>query len=176
MPAAVDITGKRFGRLVALQPTATRSGGGIVWQCECDCGAYTFVTVGRLQSTNTTSCGCRKKSVLGVSTTKHGGHGTRTYRIWKSLRNRCNNTKGADYKNYGGRGIAVCSRWDDYANFLSDMGEAPEELTIERVNNDGNYEPDNCKWATRLEQRHNQRPAKPRTKRGKYKAKQPIND
>lgn len=156
MAAAANILGQRFGKLVAVAPT--RVNGRLVWRCLCDCGTQTCVDVGKLRIGNTTSCGCHKRSVLGISTTKHGGHGTRTYRIWKAMRMRCNNKNIRDYKNWGGRGISVCPRWDSYANFLEDMGEAPEGLSLDRINNDGNYEPGNCRWATRAEQARNQRP------------------
>lgn len=86
-----------------------------------------------------------------------GGHKNRTYRIWKEMRKRCNNKNCHEYKNYGGRGIAVCARWSKFENFLADMGEAPADLSIDRKNNDGHYEPVNCRWATQLEQMSNTR-------------------
>lgn len=116
----------------------------------------------RMKTGNTTSCGCRKKSVLGISTTKHGKAGTRTHRIWKAMRSRCNNPNIPRYKDYGGRGITVCKRWDKFENFLADMGEAPDGHSIDRINNNKGYSPSNCKWSTPTEQNRNQRVRKDR--------------
>lgn len=88
---------------------------------------------------------------------RHGSCGTRTYRIWKAMRTRCNNPNSPAFSRYGGRGIKVCSRWDSFSAFLADMGEAPEGLSIERKNNDRGYEPENCRWATPKEQARNMR-------------------
>lgn len=155
MVKAADITRERFGSLVAVKPTYVS--GRRVWECVCDCGGTSYVDVGKLRIGNTKSCGCRKRNVLGESTTIHGGHGTRTYRIWKAMRTRCRNPKLRQYKDYGGRGITVCARWDSYSNFLIDMGEVPEGRSIDRIDVDGNYEPSNCRWATSLEQARNTR-------------------
>jgi len=152
MPAFIDVTGKKFGRL-----TAKAYLGKSYWSCICDCGNTAEVTMYRMKSGNTTSCGCRKRSVLGEATTKHGKAGTRTHRIWKAMRSRCNNPNLPRYKDYGGRGITVCKRWEKFENFLADMGEAPKGMSIDRVNNDKGYSPKNCKWATTKEQNNNTR-------------------
>lgn len=151
----VDITGKKFGYL-----TAKTYVGGSYWACVCDCGNTANVTMYRMKSGNTTSCGCRKRSVLGISTTKHGMAGTRTHRIWKAMRSRCNNPNTPRHKDYGGRGIRVCKRWEEFKNFLSDMGECPDGMSIDRIDNDRGYSPSNCKWSTAKQQNSNQRKRK----------------
>jgi len=148
----VDISGKRYGLLVVKEYL-----GGSKWRSICDCGGESVTVTNHLKSGNTTSCGCRKKSVLGESTTKHGMAGTPTHRTWKAMRNRCNNPNTPRYKDYGGRGITVCERWDKFENFLIDMGERPEGMSIDRVDNNKGYSKSNCKWATGKEQRANMR-------------------
>ncbi len=154
MPRFIDRTGQRFGMLVVVR-LATKLP--TKWECLCDCGGRGTPLAGALQSGNTKSCGCRKRNVLGESTTTHGMAGTRTHRIWRGMRTRCTNPNTKSYKDYGARGITICKRWDKFENFLADMGECPEGLSLERRENDKGYSKGNCYWATREEQNRNAR-------------------
>lgn len=147
----VDISNQRFGRLIALKPTEYRDYGRVMWECKCDCGNIVFVRGSSLRTGNTKSCGCFQIE----SHRKHGMYKSRTYSTWSGMLQRCNNPNSPRYYQYGGKGIVVCERWMKFENFLTDMGERPEGKTIDRINNDGNYEPSNCRWATPLEQQRN---------------------
>lgn len=150
-----DLTGRIFGRLTAISPTERRSGGSVIWSCHCQCGNEAFVTSANLKSENTRSCGC----LIGELIATHGAtrHGviTREYRTWKAMFTRCRNPHSPHFARYGGRGIEICERWRDYAAFLADIGPCPPGYTLERINNDGNYEPSNVRWATQSEQMRN---------------------
>lgn len=152
----IDVTNKRFGKLIAIEPTDKRKRNAIVWKCICDCGEYTEVATVDLKKTK--SCGCllhEPKFYIHGHTS--GGKSSPTFKSWESMKARCYNKNHHKYPIYGGRGIMVCERWMKFLNFLEDMGERPNNKTIDRIDPDGNYEPNNCKWSTSLEQRHNRR-------------------
>ena len=152
----IDLTGRRFGRLVVVGEAGRTKRGKITWECLCDCGKTTVIIGDNLRSGNTLSCGCYGREVVRYANTTHGMARTREYNIWEGMKNRCQNKTHPDYPNYGGRGIKVCSRWMSFENFFFDMGVS-HGLSIDRINNDGNYEPSNCRWATASEQNLNRR-------------------
>lgn len=170
----IDLTGTKIGRLSPLEYTlATLSSGRKMsaWKCRCDCGTeLTILTVNLRKPNHTTSCGCYAKETVGTKQRTHGMSGTRPYRVWRSMLDRCHNERDYHFKWYGARGISVCHRWrfgeDGKPAFLcwrDDMGPKPTpKHTLERVNNNGNYEPSNCIWATMSEQARNQRPPTPK--------------
>lgn len=163
MAVKLDLIGERFTRLVVKSKHPDRNSvGKVQWVCQCDCGNETLATTGGLGSGNTKSCGCLrvdKTRESGLARKTHGLTGTPEYKAWQSLRDRCYNEKAVQYPNYGGRGIVVCERWlESFENFITDMGFRPgPEYSIDRENNDGNYEPGNCRWVTQEIQSNNKR-------------------
>lgn len=165
MSECVDLTGQTFSRLYVVRKTPIRRYGSVMWRCLCVCGSMPLVSSSTLRSGVTRSCGCLQRDIaaqIGANTARHGfarkGKVTRTWRIWWSMRQRCENPNDWSYKLYGARGIRVCRRWVRFETFLADMGEAPKGLTLDRRNNNGPYSPKNCRWVTWSVQNKNRRP------------------
>ena len=151
-----DLTGQRFGRLVVLERAESAPNHKTQWLCQCDCGSQVIVRSDSLLSGRTLSCGCLQRE----RTTIHGETGDPLYYTWQAMRYRCNNPGNKNYENYGGRGITVCDDWnDDYISFRDwALNNGYEQgLSIDRINNDLGYNPDNCRWATAKQQQNNRR-------------------
>ena len=164
-----DYTGQRFGRLVAMKYLETVKGHA-VWLMKCDCGGEAFVRAGNLKNGHTQSCGCLHSEVTKELRQVHGFYYLPAYKSYMSMMARCTRPKTKQYDQYAGRGIKVCQRWrgrNGLRNFISDMGARPDGMTLDRVNNDGDYSPENCRWATRKQQQRNRRGSLYLTYRGK---------
>jgi len=151
---------EKYGRLTPIEVIGRNKHGKIIWKCLCDCGNYTETLAVYLRSGDTASCGCFGKEQRIKSVTTHGAsRKLPEYEIWKGIRARCYNPNHESYANYGGRGIKMSERWDDFTNFLIDMGQRPtKKHSVDRFPNiDGDYSPDNCRWATDYQQSRNKR-------------------
>lgn len=162
----IDLTGKTFGRLSVLGP-GSRQGDKLKWRCLCSCGNQTQVLGTHLRAGNQRSCGCLRVEVSTKRATKHG-LGEKARQVWHDMIERCSNPACKAYRNYGARGISVCQRWQEsLENFVVDMGLPPAGMELDRINNDGNYEPTNCRWVTHEENCNNTRRSKPIIVNGK---------
>lgn len=153
----LNLMGKEFGKLIVLERIVKNKWNQFLWLCQCDCGQKIIIRGSSLKDGNTKSCGCLQKEIV----TRHG-HNTRIekskiYIVWDHMVQRCINSNNKRYIDYGGRGIKVCKRWMKFENFLKDMGEAPEGLQLDRINNNKGYCKSNCQWSTREEQMRNTR-------------------
>lgn len=158
MPPRVEMVGRRYGRLLVLEPVDS-SKGPWTWRARCDCGAEVVARGDDVRTGKHLSCGCLQSEATSRANLKHGRSRSRLYYVWRAMIQRCENPNNKRYSSYGARGIKVCDRWrKDFAAFAADVGECPEPgMSIDREDNDCGYEPSNVRWATRSQQSKNRR-------------------
>lgn len=155
-----DLTGNRYGRLLVIKRAPNRKSGKIkvvCWECICECGNIKIVAAKHISKGSTRSCGCLSAECLPPRMITHGMTNTRTYTSHEGMMARCYKRNDVGYFRYGGRGIKVCDRWHDFESFIADMGERPDNTSLDRIDNNKNYEPGNCRWATSEQQMNNTR-------------------
>lgn len=159
----IDRIGDKYGHLTIIAPAYSPKGRNKRWLCKCECGVEKVICISHLRNGGTVSCGCKKIYLIRASAITHGFSRDPNYKseysTWAAMKARCSNPKKKNYKDYGGRGIKVCERWlNSFENFLEDMGKKPsKEYSLDREENDGNYEPNNCRWALLEVQSRNKR-------------------
>lgn len=155
----IDLTGKRFGRLTVIDRAGRDKNHLVLWRCQCDCGVPLTVRGQDIRRGKIVSCGCRRAEALLERNFRHGMTGTRPYRIWKAMHTRCYNPRSHSFPDYGGRGIKMCERWrDSFQNFWEDMKDGyADGLEIDRIDNNGDYCKENCRWVTDAQQNRNKR-------------------
>ena len=164
----MQLSGRKFGRLLVLEEAPIRPPYYRYWRCRCDCGATVEVGQRHLRAGTIVSCGCWKNENTARRSRTHGASKSPEFRVWAKMRQRCENPSDPKYPSYGARGIQVCRRWQNFALFLADMGQRPSpQHSLERRNNDGHYEPGNVRWATAQEQANNRRSSKVLTFQGR---------
>lgn len=164
----LDLKGFKSGRLTGIKPIGKDKNNSVLWECLCDCGNTAILRAALLKNGHTKSCGCLQRERASKACTTHGMRFSPEWRTWRHIKDRCYNPNTERYPHYGGRGIKVCDRWlNSFENFYADMGKKPEGYSIERINIDGDYSPENCKWIALRDQANNKKNNKFVTFKGK---------